>query len=431
VILMLACAVPAMAQTVSQRGFVDGVGILFPQEAPNDATQLVGDLLAREEVFVKPAPWLQVAGGLEFRANSHDQVDGWQLDFLNRGILRPRLTISRLSATLTRGRLRVDLGKQFIRWGKTDILTPTDRFAPRDFLNVVDNYFLAVTGVRASVEAGRETFDVAWVPWFTPSRVPLLDQRWTAVPPQAASVPLVDAGHTIPGGSQVGARWSHAGEGFEFSVSFFDGFNHLPNTATLGEAGRTFQVRRIAGLKGPRYIPGEYSVSSPEPPQILVSFSYPAIKTYGADAAVPTRWFTIKGEAEYFTSSSPDTNEYALYVLQLERQTGEWQLVVGYTGEVVTARRALVVTGFAPDQGLAQSFVGRASYTIDSNRSVSFESAVHQNGRGVYAKAEYSQARGQHWRATATGVFLGGDQNDFLGQYHLNSYLALALRYSF
>src|SRR5262249_44633417 len=160
--------------------------------------------------------------------------------------------------------------------GKTDILTPTDRFAPRDFLNVVDNYFLAVTGVRASLETGRETFDAAWVPWFTPSRVPLLGQRWTAVPPQAASVPLVDAGHTIPDGSQVGARWSHAGEGFEFSVSFFDGFNHLPNTATQ--------------IMGP----------TPESLQVLVSFSYPAIKAYGADAAVPTRWFTIKGEAEYF-----------------------------------------------------------------------------------------------------------------------------------
>ena len=36
---------------------------------------VVGDLLAREEVFVKPAPWLQFAGGLELRANSHDQVE--------------------------------------------------------------------------------------------------------------------------------------------------------------------------------------------------------------------------------------------------------------------------------------------------------------------------------------------------------------------
>jgi hypothetical protein len=49
----------------------------------------------------------------------------------------------------------------------------------------------------------------------------------------------------------------------------------------------------------------------------------------------------------------------------------------------------------------------------------------------VYAKAEYSQARGQHWRATRTGVAIAGDQNDFLGQYHRNSHATVALRYSF
>ena len=59
---------------------------------------------------------------------------------------------------------------------------------------------------------------------------------------------------------------------------------------------------------------------------------------------------------------------------------------------------------FAPDRGLTRSIVGRASYTIDPTRSLTFESAVRQNGDGVYAKAEYSQARGQHWRATVTGV---------------------------
>ena len=44
------------AQTVTQRGFLEGALYLFPQEAPNDPTQVMGDFLAREEVFVKPAP---------------------------------------------------------------------------------------------------------------------------------------------------------------------------------------------------------------------------------------------------------------------------------------------------------------------------------------------------------------------------------------
>ena len=41
-------------------------------------------------------------------------------------------------ATVAAGGFTLDVGKQFIRWGRADVLNPTDRFAPRDFLNVID-----------------------------------------------------------------------------------------------------------------------------------------------------------------------------------------------------------------------------------------------------------------------------------------------------
>jgi hypothetical protein len=393
----------ASAQTLTQRGFVDGSVVLFPQEASNDPTRLVGDLLARDDVFVKPAPWLQFAGGIDLRANTHDQVeDSWRVDLTDRTIRRPRVAVRRLSATVTRGPLTVDAGKQFIRWGKTDIVTPTDRFAPRDFLNVIDTEFIAVIGVRSVVQVRDETFEGVWLPRFTPSRVPLLDQRWTVVTGQAAELPLVDAGSTLPGGSQAGVRWSHVGGGFEYSLSFFDGFNHLPNIeAAPQQAPLRIEVARV----------------------------YPSIRTYGGDAAVPTRWATIKGEAAYFSSSFPRTDEYVLYVVQLERQSGEWAIVAGYAGEVVTTRRTQLT--FAPDRGLTRSIVARASYTIGPTRNVGFETAVRQNGDGLYARAEYSQARGAHWRATVSGVVIAGEADDFLGQYQRNSHIRAVLRYSF
>jgi hypothetical protein len=391
----------ASAQSVTQRGFLEGAAFVYPQIAPNDDVRLVSEFLAREDVFFKPAPWIQFAGGLDFRASSHDHVeDSWRLDFSDRTLKRPRLSIRRLTATVTRGRFTLDVGKQVIRWGKADIVTPTDRFAPRDFLNVVDTELLAVTGARGAIQAGQEAFEVVWLPRFTPSRVPLVDQRWAPLPPIARGTPIVDANAPLPEGSQTGLRWGHVGSAIEYSLSFFDGFNHLPNIDAAASSA-SIAVRQI----------------------------HPSIRTYGVDAAVPMRWFTIKGEAAYFTSSSIDTDEYVLYVLQLERQTGEWVLVGGYAGEAVTARRARLT--FAPDRGMTRSIVGRASYTIDPNRSVAFESAVRQNGDGVYVKAEYSQARGQHWRATVTGVVIAGSEDDFLGQYHRNSHFTAALRYSF
>ena len=136
-----------------------------------------------------------------------------------------------------------------------------------------------------------------------------------------------------------------------------------------------------------------------------------------------------KGEAAYSRSDTPATDDYVLYVIQLERLSGEWNFSGGYAGEVVTTRRA--VATFAPDRGLTRAIVARAGYTIDSNRSIAVEGAVRQDGQGFYSKVEYSQARGQHWRATLSGIVNAGSPDDFLGQYDRNSHVGVALRYSF
>jgi hypothetical protein len=395
----------AGAQTISQRGFIEGRGFVFPVSAPNDTTQKIGDLLIREEVFVKPAAWIQFAAGLDLRANSHDQVeDEWRLDVSDRGVRRPRATLRRLTATITAPHFTLDVGKQFIRWARADVLNPTDRFAPRDFMNVIDTDVLPVLGVRPSIQIGRETFEVVFVPRLTPSRLPLFDQRWTVLPPEAAGVPLADAGSAIPKGSEQGVRWSHVGERIETSLSYFDGFNHLP----------TIESRLL-------------------PAAIELIRVYPSLRSYGADMAVPTRWLTLKGEAAYFTSPTSTTDEYVLYVVELERQVGEWVAVIGYAGEAVT-KTVAVPNGtfpFAPDRGIARSILGRASYTVDPRRTVAIEGAARQNGDGVYIKGEYSQSFGQHWRLTLTAVGIGGDPGDFLGQYRRNSHGSASARFSF
>ena len=395
----------AQGQTLTHRGFIEGAAFVFPVEARNDPTRLVGDLLAREEVSVRPARWLLMAAGLDFRANTDDQVeDSWELDWDDRGSARPRLAIRRLAATLTHGPLTVELGKQFVRWGKTDVVVPTDRFAPRDFLTVIDAPYLAIMAVRGTVQAGTHTLEAVWSPRLTPSRLPRIGQRWAVLPATApANVSIVDAPVAFPTRGQAGVRYGQIGNRFEYSLSFYDGFNHLP------EIG--------------------FDAVDPLSETIALTRVYPPLRSYSADAAVPLPWFTLKTEAAYLTSSSPSTDEYLLYVVQVERQTGEWLLIGGYAGEVVTERRSPFV--FAPDRGLSRAFLGRASYTIDGNRSVEFEGAARYNGDGVYVKAEYSQAYRRHWRGIVSGVALAGDADDFIGQYRRNSYLRFLLRYSF
>jgi hypothetical protein len=407
--IALAWTTMAAAQVVTYRGSLEARATIFPQEAVNDPERLIGDARARLDVFVKPAGWMLLEGGLEGLGNTYGQVEGGGLNITDRGLRRPALALRRLNVTLTRRALTVQAGKQVVRWGKTDVVTPTDRFAPRDFLSVIDADSLAVRAVRAAVATRSDTVEGV-VSVFTPSRTPLLDQRWTVRPAGVGPVAFDDRGSRFPSRLQAGLRWSHIGRGHEYSVSFFDGFNHLPN------------IDLAAALPV-----GTPAAGAP----LVVSLirTFPTLRMYGADTALPTAWFTLKGEVAYFRTQTAGTDEYVLYVVQLERQTGEWLLIGGYAGEIVTDARALA--NFAPDRGSARAFVGRASYTIDPNRSAAVEAAVRQSGTGVYVKGEFSEAVGRHWRATLTGAVIGGEAGDFLGQYRRNSHIGLSLRFSF
>jgi len=391
-VLILTC----QAQDFKQRGFLETQLILYPQTALNDSGHAIDESLFRYEASYKARPWLRFSGGLDTRLDAHQQVErSLRLDWQDRSIRRPALSLREFKATISKGRLTANFGKQFIRWGKADILNPTDRFAPKDFLSVTDPGFLAIIAARAVYDTGTNSVELVWQPRFTPSRTPLLNQRWTVLPARIAGIPLQDDGAHIPGRSSFGARWNHVGAGYELSASFYDGFNSLPIFRG------SFEFARF----------------------------YPALRLYGADAAVPLRWFTVKTEAAYYTSPDKQQDEYIIYVIQLERQIKEFSLVAGYAGDVVTSQSHSLQ--FSPERGFARAILAHAQYTIDANRGVALDAAVRQNGRGSWLRPQYSQAIGQHWRATAGFTWIRGDAGDFLGQYHRNSYALLALRYSF
>ena len=402
-LLLTLWATAAAAQPAAYRGFLEGRGFAFPQTTPNDTTRLIGDALFRSEVDLKPADWFQLAAGLDLRANSDSQVENeWRLDLEDRGLRRPRASLRRLAATVGARGFTLDVGKQFIRWGRADIIYPTDRFAPRDYLNVIEPDLLPIIGARAAIQVGSETFEAVWVPQLTPSRLPLIDQRWAPVPAEAGGLVVTNAPSELPRGAQLGGRWRHTGSRLETAVSVFDGFNHLPDIA--------LRARPEAGV-------------------VDVVRTYPAIRMFGGDLAIPTQLLTLKAEAAYIQSPAATSDDYIVYVVEIERQVGEWLLDIGYAGEVV--RRSRVPLVFAPDRSLSESIIGRAVYSVDPRRRIIIEGAARASGDGVYGKLEFSQAMREHWRLTFTGVGLAGDADDFLGQYRRNSHGSIALRFSF
>jgi hypothetical protein len=392
----------AFPQNLTQRGFLETGLALYLETAPNDSGHVVDESLFRYEASYRALPWLRFSGSFDARFDSHQQVErALHVDWQDRSLRRPAMSARDFNATVSRGKLTAEFGKQFIRWGKADILNPTDRFAPKDYLSVTDPGFLAILATRVIYDTGSDSVDLVWQPRFTPARTPLVNERWTVLPPSLSAIPLRDLGSEFPGRSSFGARWNHIGSGYDVSASFYDGFNYLP----------VFQ-----------------GVSDALASSIDFQRAYPALRLYGSDAAVPLHWFTVKTEAAYYTSPDGRQDEYLIYVIQLERQIKELSLVAGYAGDAVTSYSRTLQ--FSPERGFARAVLAHAQYTIDSNRSVALDTAIRQN-QGSWLRSAYSQTFGQHWRATAGFTWIRGDPGDFLGQYHRNSFALLALRYSF
>jgi hypothetical protein len=393
IVLALFC-LSAAAQNFTQRGFIESDLSLYPKPRPTTAATPSTTIFFAMKRPTSRWAWLRLAGAFDARFDTHEQTDrSPDLDWQDRTLRRPALALREFNATITKGKLTAELGKQFIRWGKADILNPTDRFAPKDFLTVTDPDFLAVMAARViydtapirSTSSGSRSSHPAARRCST-NAGPCFHQPWTGVR-------WWILGSEFPGALLLARAGITSVRATKFSASFYDGFNSLP----------VFQ--------------GSFSAT-----ETAIDFvrTYPELRLYGADAAVPLRWFTVKTEAAYYTSPDRQQDEYVIYVIQFERQIKELSIVAGYAGDAITARTPTLQ--FSPELGFARAILAHAQYTIDSNRSVS---------AGSLLRSVYSQSVGQHWRVTTGLAWLRGVSSDFLGQYHRNSYALLALRYSF
>ncbi len=71
--------------------------------------------------------------------------------------------------------LDLRVGKQFIFWGTTDWINPTDNINPWDYLNIsaeIEDYRIPVWAARANLYLNNWTIEGVWVPEFQPHSLP-------------------------------------------------------------------------------------------------------------------------------------------------------------------------------------------------------------------------------------------------------------------
>jgi hypothetical protein len=143
------------------------------------------------------------------------------------GKTRSRLLEGYVTARFEKADLRI--GKQIVAWGRADGINPTDNLTPRDFTVMLpfedDQRFGTPAAKLDAYLSPEHTLTVFATPFFEPSRIPLPTEGVTFVEKQPA--------RTLSN-TEIGLKLNKAGEGFDWSVSYFRGFSLLPGMRLVG-----------------------------------------------------------------------------------------------------------------------------------------------------------------------------------------------------
>jgi hypothetical protein len=309
----------------------------------------------------------------------------------------------------------VRAGKQLATWGRADGINPTDLLNARDFTRLVPDDHdtkLGAWALRATRYLGDLALTALWIVDFEPHRLPL-----------AASPPGVTVTQDLPAHEyrQVVLRLETMSETIDASISYFDGYDHVPDL-------------RLDGAN--------------------VALVYPRIRVIGADAAKNFGRFGVRVEASYTFQDRgvalaplPERRDVAYVVAGFDRSFFEYlSLNVQYVGRYLN--------GFTPPGDIAdeevRAIARSRSVLIQQHRRAQHGVSLRIANQWLHETLEV-ELKGLVWLAqgdfvlspkltyavsdrlglTAGADYYHGPANSSFGQVESNRTAFLELKWSF
>ncbi len=203
---------------------------------------------------------------------------------------RSRFFVEEAYLQVTLASVDLRLGRQFIRWGQSEVRRPTDSFMrhdDRDFLDVREE---PIDAARVWYDAGNWSLEGVWAPIFQEDLFPLdLRDRWSGLPPTTdlPGVGTVDLKYQtdhsgLPSGilesSQAGLRLARKQARVDWSVSWYYGFDRTPTFVDP----ELLAVNAASGVATVELTP-----------------IHERIQVLGADCAAVVRGFGLRAEGSY------------------------------------------------------------------------------------------------------------------------------------
>ena len=345
-------------------------------------------------------------------------VDGWvgNDDLFHDDATAGRLREAYLDLRL--GPLDVRLGKQIIAWGRADRINPTDTLTPRDFTLLVpedgDQRFGA-TGVKVTSQVAGLVLTGIVLPTFEPHVIPL-----RRPPPGSTLRERTPDEPVLQGALKI----ESTGGAVDWSVSYFDGFDLLPDLQLAGA--------RPSGLD--------------------VVLTHHRIRVVGIDAAAAVGPYTVRGEAAYtFTEHARRGDQikspFLFLVLGADRTLpGAVYVNLQYVLRVISDFQAPAAVedpvrrGLAFEQALINDQLDEVKHAIAVRVSRAWWdetlraelSAIVSPTRGDYGlRGKIAYAFTDHVKVTAGADVFGGETRTVFGRLRETSGGYLEVRWDF
>lgn len=361
------------------------------------------------------------------QTDDDDYTEGFMDDFRDNDLKRSHGNFPEAFLDIYFDDFDLRLGKQIISWGKADAVNPTDNINPTDYSNLLDDDDIGVAAVNFNYYWNDWNLQLVGVPWFTPSRLPPSETRFSVVPPGSVApfelpfrpfvllVPIEDPelpSDTIDN-SQFGARLQTTYSGWDFSVSYYDGVDDVPSP--------TVRYTSIPILL----------------PEAIVPV-YNRFRAVGGDFATTFDRWGLHGEAAQIIYDGDRQDSYFQYVIGLDYTRSnilfdhDLFVIIEYVGEDVTK------DGKDPEMesGLGRVLKGAVATSIEYEfteyTKIEIQGAIDfDKGDDYYFQPQLVHQMTDAFEITVGLDLIGGPKDTFFGQFKDNDRVFVKLKYAF
>lgn len=315
---------------------------------------------------------LRLVSVIDVRVDDADYAAGLPQGVDDEERRRPIVVPEELHVDLNVDWLTLRGGYQIYAWGTGDLFNPTDILNPIDFADLFDTRRIGV--LSAAVEATFEhvSLELAAIPTFTRSRLPIRGRRFDVLGQQS---PLAVLRPDDPDSSVQNSQWGarvvgHAG-GWDVSLSGFTGFDDLPSP--------------------------EVSILSTAPLLIVIDPKFDRLHMVGADFATTLGFLggalgdalsgvQVHGEIAHFFVEGDRQDDFAQGVIGINYTwidlifEHDLTLVLEYAGDATTSQADGALPGVRLNRILRGAILARLEYAVDDDLSFELNAAVITHG---------------------------------------------------